>query len=100
MEISAICTLANQQKLTEILFKETTSLGIRTMRMERFLLSRKVISLKTKYGIVPIKVSYNKSGSVNWTPEYEVLKKIAKKSGHPLKQIYFEVLSEARSKLI
>ncbi|RMG05364.1 MAG: nickel pincer cofactor biosynthesis protein LarC [Nitrospirae bacterium] len=74
--------------LTTILFRETTTLGIRIKEVDRICLPREVITKETPYGTVRFKVSEK-----GLTPEYEDCKEIAKSTGKPLIQIMRELNS-------
>jgi pyridinium-3,5-bisthiocarboxylic acid mononucleotide nickel chelatase len=76
-----------QESLAELIFAETTTLGLRMYSAERRVKSRRVVDVETRYGKVRIKVSEDGS----FAPEYDDCRELALKTGTPLK----EVLAEA-----
>ena len=72
--------------LTQILFSETTTLGVRTYRAERRVLARQFTEVKTAYGM--IRVKYSDAGG--FTPEYEDCRSAASDFGVPLRTVIAE----------
>ncbi|MCK5214351.1 MAG: nickel pincer cofactor biosynthesis protein LarC [Candidatus Omnitrophica bacterium] len=88
-----------QNSLVDIIFNETTTLGVRMMEVTRKKLDREEIAIKTDYGSVMVKVCRIKGRVVNMAPEYESCKKMAKKKNVPLKLIYESSLQCVRAAL-
>ncbi len=87
------------QKITDIIFKETSTIGLRFNRVTRRKLIRKILNLKTNYGIiVRVKIAYLGEKIVNIAPEYEDCKKIARIKALPLKSVYDKVKAQALKK--
>lgn len=80
-----------KDKLTEIIFRESTSIGVRHYRAARTCLERKIARVKTPLGPVRVKVSTLGNEIVNVRPEYEDCKKIAEKKKLPLREVMDEV---------
>ncbi len=78
--------------LTEIIFNETTTLGVRTHHVSRTILAREQSDVKTKYGQVSVKIARLKDGSQRASVEYGDCKHIAEQTGKPLR----EIMDEAR----
>ncbi len=76
----------DQEKMAEILFAETSTLGVRIFHAERRIQSRHIVEVETRYGKVRMKVS--ESGS--YAPEYEDCRTLAIAAGVPLKQVMAE----------
>lgn len=94
-----LSVLTGPDKLDEILsiiFRETTTLGVRVNRLERKSLTREVIPVETRYGRIKVKVSKIEDQVKNITPEYEDCKEAALREGVPLKDVYDEVKRAAR----
>lgn len=79
--------------LMEILFKESTTLGIRFRYSQRKLLKRSVVEVDSPWGKIKAKKAVNSDGSVFFLPEYEVCRKIALENNRPLKEIFSWVMS-------
>lgn len=84
--LSVITKEELKDKLTNIIFEETKTLGIREKIMERNILDRDFVRLKTDYGEVLFKKIKNKKD--NLTVEYEEAKKIAKENDISLIEVY------------
>lgn len=78
--------------LVEILFKETTTIGLRFYRAQRKTMEREVKEVKTKYGDVRVKISRIGDKITNLSPEYEDLRAVSRKTKLPIKKIAEEVL--------
>jgi uncharacterized protein (DUF111 family) len=85
-----------REALAEILFRETSTIGVRFYRVGRMILKRSSASVKTRYGNVRIKVIEGPDGAAHATPEYEDVKRIAAAKNIPLKVIYDEALRSCK----
>jgi hypothetical protein len=74
-------------KLTQILFSETSSLGVRRREERRQALSRKWVTVATKWGDVRLKIASMNGTVTNYAPEYEDCRKIAEEHRVPLKAV-------------
>jgi uncharacterized protein (TIGR00299 family) protein len=95
-----LSVLTTQDKFDEVLstvFSETTTLGVRIHHLERKKLSRQIVSVKTRFGEIKLKVGKVGNQIKNIAPEYESCKEIAMKQGIPIKEVYYEA-SEAAQK--
>lgn len=93
-----ICESESADSLKEIIFRESTSLGIRTFPFRKETLVRKFETIDTIYGAVRIKRSYFHDNEVSCKPEYEDCKKIASEKGVPLKEVYNNIIAELVNK--
>lgn len=80
--------------LAEILFRNTTTIGIRFYSAQRTTLNREIKTIKTKLGDVRIKISRIGNRAVNISPEYDDIKILSKKTDLPIKRIIEVILSE------
>lgn len=71
----------------EVLFQETTTLGVRLHEVRRRVLPRRFVPVTTRGGVVRMKVAEVGAGWDKAAPEYEDCKAIAKRTGHPLKTV-------------
>ena len=88
-----ISPLDLSEKLASIILEETTSSGVRTYEVERFVLPRKIDQVDTPYGKVAVKIFTLPSGKARKVPEYEDCRKIAAEKKIPLIKIYSEILN-------
>ena len=77
-ELIVICEEKDISAMETILFRETTTIGVRRMKMERTTLERKKDIVRTKLGDIEVKVCTLPDGSVRVYPEYESVAKLAK----------------------
>ena len=91
VKLSILITEKIEQDILEIIFKETTSIGVRKYKVEKIMLSREFSKVKTQYGDITIKKSYYKGKLVKYKPEYEECKSIAKEKNITLDSVYKEV---------
>jgi len=89
----------NLKEVLEILFTESTTLGVRFREVKRLRLSQQNFMAETKYGKIKVKVGIFKGNIKNVAPEYEDCKKMAKRHQVPLKEIYEEAKRVASNKL-
>ena len=97
--LSIIFYKQNLNEILEILFSESTTLGVRLREIKRLRLDQQNFIAETKYGKVKIKVAMFKGEIKNIAPEYEDCKKVAKQHQVPLKKVYEEAKKIAYSKL-
>ena len=97
--IHVLCSPTKSQIMEDILFAETSTLGIRKQAITRHSLPREFQNVKTKYGDVKIKISKLENGHRNVAPEYEDCRRLAESNNIPIKEIYFEAENSARKKL-
>ena len=85
--LSVACRKEDMFKLQNIIFKETTTIGIRYRFEARTELGREMVEIDTKYGKIKAKKVTN-NGETYVYPEYESLKEIAQKNDITLKELY------------
>jgi len=87
MILSAITERGKLDAVNAVIFKETTTLGVRTIPSERFKLPRSSREVKTSLGPVKVKVVVNE-GTERIVPEFEECKRIAREKNMALKDVY------------
>ncbi len=95
--VTVLAPQGRENHLLEILFQETTTVGIRAHLASRYKLFRRFEKVKTRYGMVQVKVSGTRSRVLTVTPEYEECKKIASQRGVPLRRVLEEVREKAKN---
>ena len=96
-----ICALFGRQDLDRflnIIFTETSSLGVRIEEITRYCLKRKEVNVSLKYGQAKAKIGYLNGKPVTYSPEYESCRELALKTGKPLKEIYQDLMFFLSSK--
>ncbi len=85
--LKVLCEPAQSFQLKNLIFTETTAIGLRFHRQQRMTLPRRTIDLKTSWGTVAAKEIQTQAGPVI-TPEYEACRQLAKKKNIPLQTVY------------
>ena len=73
--------------LGDMLFAETTTLGIRSYEVERRALDRKIVRVETQYGPIDVKVAQLNGHVLKEMPEYEQCRQAALAAGVPLREV-------------
>lgn len=92
VKLSVLCSIGLEESITELILRETTTLGIRKYKTEKTMLKREFYKVKTKYGDITIKSSLLNGDKIKEKPEYEECKAIARANNIPLSLVYEEAL--------
>jgi uncharacterized protein (TIGR00299 family) protein len=80
--LTLLCKPEDRERMSEIIFRETTTLGVRYRNERREILTREFVTVETEYGPIRIKVSRARDGRVmNASPEFEDCRVAADKHG-------------------
>jgi pyridinium-3,5-bisthiocarboxylic acid mononucleotide nickel chelatase len=90
---------ADRDALARIVFAESTAIGVRTLEWDRLVLERESARLATPFGAVRVKVVRGLDGRRDYSPEYDDCKRVARKTGVPLREVVERVLQQARAEL-
>ena len=85
--VSVVAKAEDRERLSELLFEETTTLGLRMHRAERRVLERRWETVETPYGAVRIKIASENGKLRNFAPEYEDCRQLALERKVPLKDV-------------
>jgi len=85
--------------LMEILFQESTTLGVRFRYSERRVLERSDGEVESPWGKMRVKRVQGPDGSFRLLPEYEACRKIAEERGIPIREIYYWVMALPKTSL-
>jgi pyridinium-3,5-bisthiocarboxylic acid mononucleotide nickel chelatase len=91
--LNVLCESESADTLKQIIFTESTTLGIRTFPFRKETLVRKFVAIDTVYGEVKIKRSFYKDKEVSCKPEFDDCKRIASEKGIPLKEVYNNIMA-------
>jgi uncharacterized protein (TIGR00299 family) protein len=92
--LTVLCRPEDAAKLTQLLFTETTTLGVRQREEVRQALARKWVTVETRWGQVRMKVASMNGTVTNYAPEYEDCRRIAAQNHVPLKSVMQEALQQ------
>jgi hypothetical protein len=96
--LSILMEPALQPTIVELVFRETTTLGVRIQEVGRIELQRSEETIETPYGGCRVKSVTGPDGDRRLIPEYEECRRIARENGLPVRTIYEEVLIAGRQK--
>ncbi len=91
--LNVICEKGSENKLKEIIFTESTTLGMRSFEFNKDTLARETFKVNTIYGEVTVKRSFFGGKQVSVKPEYEECRKIASERNIPVKEVYNNIIS-------
>lgn len=91
--ISILCKEEVRTPITELLFTETTTLGIRSTTVDRVSLPREIRAVDTRYGRIDVKTATYDGSIVNVMPEYEQVKAAALEHCVPFRQVHAEAVN-------
>ncbi|MBE0478820.1 nickel pincer cofactor biosynthesis protein LarC [Candidatus Aerophobetes bacterium] len=96
--LTVVCPQDKEEDILSIIFRETTTLGVRISRTIRRKLKREIKSFQSSLGEVKIKLGILGEDIVSSNPEYEDCKRIARKKNLPLKKVYEIIKNEISGK--
>jgi uncharacterized protein (DUF111 family) len=96
VQMSVIASPEGVTSLLEVIFAETTTIGVRMHSVQRRKLSRETVVVETRYGPVTVKVARQAGRAANIAPEHKDCQRIAHERGVPLKEVYQTALTAAR----
>ena len=95
-ELAVICDADKVNVLEQTIFQETTTIGIRRIRMERSILPREASTVMLREGELKIKKCLLPDGHMRSYPEYESVIRLAQESGMSFQQVMDEFLQTVR----
>jgi uncharacterized protein (TIGR00299 family) protein len=80
--LTLLCNPPDRERMCDMIFRETTTLGVRYRNERREILTREFVTVETEYGPIRVKVSRARDGRVmNASPEFEDCRVAAEKNG-------------------
>ncbi|MDO9565941.1 MAG: nickel pincer cofactor biosynthesis protein LarC [Candidatus Desulfaltia sp.] len=92
--MQVLCRKSRKDIIIKRILSETTSSGVRYYNVERAILAREEIIVKTGYGRIKAKRITDPAGSMRIVPEYEACKKIALEKNIPIRVVYDTIAKE------
>lgn len=86
-----------EEAVKDVMFSETTTIGIRKIKIDRTELDRRMVKVSTPIGDINCKVCSYKGRVVNVTPEYEEVKKAAEKNNMSFKMAYNIIVGQVNN---
>jgi uncharacterized protein (DUF111 family) len=88
IKLSVLTNEKVEKDVLDAIFEETTSIGVRIYKVEKIMLKRNFLKVKTEYGDITIKKAYYKGKLVKYKPEYEECRIIAKEKNISIDKVY------------
>jgi len=85
--VTILCAPEKSDALAQLVFEQTTTIGLRIYEARRKVLEREHVEVETPYGKVRIKVAKREGKVVNAAPEYDDCQKLAAEKNVPLKEV-------------
>lgn len=97
VRLSVLCPWERKDDVMDLILRETTTFGVRYFPVERKILERKLVIRNTRFGNISFKIGLDDRGrAIKAVPEYDDVKKLAKKLRRPLLDIYADAAVAAR----
>jgi uncharacterized protein (DUF111 family) len=90
--LQVVCAAVDRESLLNVIFKESSTFGVRFYAVDRAVLSRSFESVDTKYGLVQMKVGYRNQMCMSASPEMEDCIRLADQSGVSVEKVYRSAL--------
>jgi pyridinium-3,5-bisthiocarboxylic acid mononucleotide nickel chelatase len=87
LTISVLCEPEKTDGLSQLLFEQTTTIGVRIHEARRKVLEREQVLVETPFGLVNVKVARREGKVLNVAPEFEDCHRLAVEKAVPLKQV-------------
>jgi pyridinium-3,5-bisthiocarboxylic acid mononucleotide nickel chelatase len=94
--LTVLCAPGSESTFADLLFRETSTLGIRTRRESRLILERDIVAVETPFGTIRVKRARTTDGQPrNLAPEFEDCRAAAERAGVPVKEVQQAALRAA-----
>ena len=91
--LTVLCEPAAVERMANVIFRETTSFGLRLSEKRRLKLDRRFETVRTAHGEIQVKRGYDAQGTpLQAAPEYESCRAAAERSGAALREVYAAAL--------
>jgi pyridinium-3,5-bisthiocarboxylic acid mononucleotide nickel chelatase len=87
VEVTLLAETVDLERMVRLMFRETTTIGLRHREAERRVLDRERVTVETPVGPIRVKVARLDGEVVNAAPEYEDCRSAAERTGVPLRQV-------------
>jgi hypothetical protein len=91
-QLEVLAEPAEAARLAEIILTHTSTIGVRMVPVQRFMLPREAVAISTRFGDVAAKRVSLPNGSNRVVPEYEACRTIAVQHGVPVQEVYRSAL--------
>jgi hypothetical protein len=96
--LTVLCKASDADHLQQLIFRETTTLGIRVREEDRVILAREITPVQTEFGVIHIKAGFRQGEEWNAAPEFEDCRRAAAAFEVPLKTVMQAALAAWRTR--
>ena len=98
--LSVLVPKDKEREASEVILRETPTLGIRTRPVDRYVAGRKMVIIETDLGPVSVKIKLLEGKAISAAPEPDEVRRIALETEKPFQEVYQIVTEEARRQLL
>ena len=98
--LSVLVPKDKEREASELILRETPTLGIRTRPVDRYVADRKMVTIETSLGPVTVKFKLLDGVAISAAPEPEEVRRIALETGTPFQEVYQRTTEAARRELL
>ncbi len=95
--LSALVASSDADRLSALVLRETSSLGVRRTQVSRAERPRRLVEVTTRFGVLPLKVAEGPFGAPQLKPEFDACARAAADHGVPVREVLDEVLARYRA---
>ena len=93
--LTVLCEASDVDRVAEYVMTHTTSFGVRIHEVRRRKLTREIVSVKTRFGEISVKIGWLAGKVVQRSPEFESCRRAAVEANVPVKNVYNEAAQAA-----
>ena len=98
--LSVLVPKDKEREASEVILRETPTLGVRTRLVDRYVAGRQMVTIETDLGTVSVKVKLLDGQAISAAPEPDEVRRIALETGKPFQEVYQRTVEEARRQLL
>jgi len=98
--LSVLVPKDKEREASEVILRETPTLGIRTRMVDRHVADRQMKTIETDLGTITVKVKILDGRPVSASPEPDAVRRIALETGIPFQEVYQRATESARQQLL
>ena len=98
--LSVLVPVDKEREASELILRETPTLGIRTRLVDRYVAGRQIVKVETDLGPISVKIKMLDGKTVSAAPEPDEVRRIALETGRPFQEVYQIAAEEARRQLL
>ncbi len=97
-KLTVLCRPELTEPLLDLIFKETSTFGVRILDGSRVCLGREIVKVETEYGDVDVKIGLKNGEPITISPEYDDCAELARRKGVALREVYREAIRSAEER--